>query len=668
MPSSIFDISISGLQVSQAKIATTSQNIANANTEGYSRQRVDQSARLPEFVGGVFFGAGAEITNIKRIVEASHQIEIRSATANFYELQTYLSNAERVDGLLADEANGLNSALQSFFSAAQGVANDPASIPARQVMLSQTDLLISRFKSIYAQLDTQTNEINQSIDATAAQISALANSIAELNNAIAGSPGDITQAPPDLLDQRDVMLGQLAELINVQTVQQSDGSVNVFVGTGNALVVGSLANQIASRVDPEDPKGRALFLTTGTGSSIDVTKNISGGKLGGLLTVNKEIIEPAFNTLGRVALAIADEFNRQQTLGMDLNNDLGSPLFTDINDPAVAGRRVSASVNNTGNAQLSINITNIQELGDANYQLLFSGGNYILIDQTTDTQVMTFPPPVAPATITPPGLGFEINFLSGSSNNGDSFEIQPVKQFPSELNRLINTAEQIAAASPIRFEQSASNIGSGELAAIQVSDTSGAEFTTTPQNLSPPLRFVFTSPTQFEVFDISGAPTSLGVVSGFVPNQDNDLIALAAASIGAPFSSYGYEITLRGEPQVGDSFDATYNNAGFGDNQNIQKMVDIQQRRVLDNGQSSLQEAFGRAIAKVGVNTASAKVNLQAAEGVLFEAKERREAVSGVNLDEEAANLIKFQQAYEASAQVISVARTLFQTILDSIR
>ncbi|WP_444994905.1 flagellar hook-associated protein FlgK [Aliikangiella sp. IMCC44359] len=661
---SIFDISISGLLTNQASIATTSHNIANANVEGYSRQRVDQASRLPQFIGGNYLGTGVEAGNIRRIFIQSQQLELQSTTSDFNNYESFLTQAKRVDGLLADSENGINNAIQKFFTALQGVANDPASIPARQVLLSESQMMVARFDLVHSQLESQTSEINGSIDSVTKEITTLSQSIANLNNQIAGSPGNF---PPDLLDQRDAQITRLSELISVQTLEQTDGSLNVFIGTGQSLVVGSLANSLVSDADPLDPKSRRISIAAGS-SSIDITRNLKGGELGGLLDSVNQIVEPAFQTLGRVAMGISSHFNAQHQLGMDLNNEIGGNFFTDINTASLETSRVVASTANTGNAALSITVDDPALLKDTNYQLYLSAGNYQLIDQNTNATIATFAPPgVVPDTVQILSEGITINFLSGAANNADTFEIQTTRNFARDIDVLVSSAEQIAAASPLRGEQAISNIGSGNIKSLSVTDTTTAQFTTTPGNLAPPIRIEFdATPGEFSIYDMSsGSPVLLvGGVTGFVANQENNMLALA----GAPYNTYGYEVTMQGSPQAGDSFDINYNNNGSGNNDNISLLGDLQYVSTLDNGNSNFQQAFGRIISSVGVKTQSAQIKRDASESLLFQAKERKASVSGVNLDEEAANLIKFQQAYEASAQVISVARTLFQTVLDSVR
>ncbi len=661
---SIFNISISGLLANQASISTTSHNIANANVEGYSRQRVDQTSRLPAFIGGNYFGTGTEVGAVRRIYEASHQLELQSTTSEFFRFDTFAQQATRVDSLLADSNNGINAAIQNFFTSLQGVVNDPASVPARQVMLSESEVMISRFALVHSELENQITEINGSIEAIAEEITGLAESIAKMNNQIAGSQGS---SPPDLLDQRDTLVTRMSELVAVQTLEQTDGTLSVFIGTGQSLVIGSVSNSLTASVDPLDPRSRILNLSASS-SSIDITASISGGELGGLLETVEQVVEPGFSTLGRVAMSIADTINAQHQLGMDLNNELGGLFFTDINDSALEIGRISNSINNTGNAAFSITVDDVNTLNDANYRLLFNAGNYELYNLDTQTTVATIAPPaVIPDSVTVGTEGFTINFLSGAPVDGDSFEIRNTRNFARDMNTLITAPAEIAAASPVKAEQLASNIGSGVIDSIVVTDTTTAQFTTTPSDLAPPIRVTFDATAgEFSLYDMTtGTPVLLtGGITGFVPNQENDILALA----GAPYDTYGYEITISGDPQPNDSFDISYNSNGFGDNQNIAAIGDLQFAAGLDNGNSSFQQAFGRIISSIGVRTQSAEIKRDAAESLMFQANERKLSTSGVNLDEEAANLIKFQQAYEASAQVINVARTLFQTVLDSVR
>jgi flagellar hook-associated protein 1 FlgK len=598
---------------------------------------------------------------IKRIFDIATTLELRSNLSRSNELDVYLEQASRVDNLIADASTGLTGALQNFFSAVQGVADDPTSIAARQVLVSQGDLLATRFNTLVEQLDAQTRALNTGVQTAAEEITALGKSIAELNVKIAAASGGGQGQPNDLLDQRDNLINRLAELVDITTLQQDDGSINVFVGKGQALVVGATSNSLIARPRTNDPKNMDVVLQSG-GGNVVVTEAVTGGKLGGYLKFRKEILEPAFNLIGRVAMGVADQLNQQHRLGMDLNNNLGQLFYTDINDPALMSRRVINDSGNTGTADISIQIDDTSLLNDANYELRFQGGNYVLTNTSTGATVSSFPPPGAlPATVSVPSEGFSIVINSGLAAAGDRFAVFPTRSFGADISMQISDPNYIAAALPVNAQLASTNTGAATISGISVTDTSTPQFTNVANDLDPPLIFEFISPTSFNVIDANTLAVVSGPVAGFVPNQDNNMLALAGLS-------YGYEVTISGAPATGDRVNVTYNSNGVGDNRNMLLIGDLQQANSLDNGSSNFQQSFGRLVSDVGTRTQEARINSEASQTLLAQVKDRRESISGVNLDEEAAKLIKFEQAYQASAQVIQVARTIFQTIIDSTR
>ncbi|MCO7226152.1 flagellar hook-associated protein FlgK [Pleionea sp. CnH1-48] len=660
MAGNFLDIAVSGLITSQAAINTVSHNIANASNENYTRQRTDIDTRNPLFIGGNFVGTGAELTAITRVFDITVAQELHANLSAFNQENIFFSQVSRIDSIVADSSNGLSKSIQDFFAASQGVANDPSSIAARQVFVGQADLLATRFNSLFQELDSQTEVINAGLRTTAEEITALGQTIAELNVKIAAATGGGQGAPNDLLDEREALVNDLSELVETQTLRLDDGTISVFVGTGQSLVVGAVSNGLVTARSPSDPRNLELVLQTGAGQ-ITVTDGITGGKIGGYLKYRDEIVEPGLNLIGRVAMAVSEEFNNQHRLGMDLNNDLGGDFFRDINDPAVTARRVSVSSLNTGTASFSVSIDDLSVMQDHNYDLRFDGANYQVTNLGTNTIVGTFPAPgVVPSTIAFPTEGFSLTLNSGAANAGDQFTIFPTRDGASNMEVLVTDPNKIAAAFPVNAVVG-NNIGSGSIENVTVTDTTNAAFTTTARALTPPVRFEFTSPTSFNVVNATTNAVITGPVAGFVPNQDNDMLALAGLN-------FGYDITVNGEPQTNDTFSVDYNTDGFGDNRNMLMLSDLQQSTVLDNGRSTFQSGFSRLVSQVGTETQASKISLASSESLLNQVKERRESVSGVNLDEEAAKLIKLEQTYQASARVISTAQTLFQTVIDSFR
>ncbi len=661
MPDSYLNIGISALASSQASINTTSHNIANANTEGYSRQRAELSARIPQFFGGNFFGSGVEVNNVRRIFNGTVALEIQDHTSDVSEKDIFLEQASRLDSLMADTNTGIHRSLQNYFSAVQAVANEPSSITARQVLLSQSDILVKRFNTLYDQLETQRESINLSFKNIAQQVTTLSSNLAELNTQITAAFGGNQGAPNDLLDERERVLVQLSELVDISTIETSGGNVNVFIGTGQALVVGAVANQIVAQPDTDDPQNMDILLQTGS-TSTSIVGSLSGGEIGGYLRIRNEVLTPAYNTLGRVALGISETMNNQHQLGMDLNNNLGGLFFSDINSTSASASRAVSDTGNTGSLSLSVDIDDVSVLNNSNYSLSFNAGNYTLTNETTSTVISTFAAPGAlPATVTFASEGFSINLLSGTVANGDSFKILPTRLGARDITLAISDPALIAAALPVSGQSSVSNIGTGKIDTISVTDTTTPQLSNIANDLDPPLIIEFVSGTTFNVRNANTNALITGPVAGFVANQQNNLLGLAGLS-------YGYEVTMSGTPQAGDTFNIQYNQGGTGDNRNILAMADLQLTNTLDNGSSNYQEAFSRLVSDVGSKTQEARINLTASQSLLTQATERQKSISGVNLDEEAANLIKFEQAYQAAAQVVQVARTLFQSVLDITR
>ena len=660
----IFSIGVSGLSAAQRAISTTAHNISNVNTTDYSRQRAEFETRLPQFSGNGFFGNGVQLSAVNRIFNQTVINEIRANASATMQQKTYLDAAQRLDSLTADSDTGLNVSLQAFFSALHGVADNPSSIPARQVLLSQAALLANRFQTLDRYFTEQRNTLNNTLDSSAKEISSLAAGIAELNNSILSvtSSGNSPQ-PNDLLDQRDRLVNRLSELTQVSTIDQADGTLSVFIGTGQTLVVGSQANSLVAAPLANDSRNFGLYLrASGSTVQIDVTPQLQGGEIGGLLTFRQDILSFGSNQLGKIAIGVAESFNDQHALGMDLNNELGGLFFTDFNTGTLPASRVISPVGYAGPGNFAVNITGVNQMTASDYRLSLAGGTYT-VTRLSDNQVInSFAAPGAvPATVTL-GDGLEL-VISANASNGDSFLIAPTRDMASQFRRVIDDVNKIAAASPVAFESVLANTGSGIIKGVSVTNTSA---TTVPPSeilngsLNPPYRIEFTSTTTFNVVNANTNVVVAAAVA-FTPNQDNNLMALAGLNPG-------YEVTLAGAPRAGDTFNIRYNTGGIGDNRNMQELAGLQTTNIFNGGSATISGLYGSFIAEVGTRTNAAEINYNAANALWEQSKARREEISGVNLDEEAANLIKFQQAYEASAQVIAVANELFDTLFQSVR
>ena len=666
-------IALTSLSAHKTALATTGHNIANVDTEGYTRQVATFTTYPPEVIGNSYLGTGVNISNINRVTNQFLVEQYRRDTQNKEAYSSYHEYAVRIDSLLGDDATAVTPTLINFFNAVNDVADDPASVPARQVLLSEGEALVNRFNSIYNQIHLQNEALNQDMEAVTSEISELAASIADLNESIqAAGANSFAGAPNDLLDKRDEAVRRLAELVGINVINEPNGTVNISVGSGQPLVVGNQSFTLTAQNGATGLSRNDILLSTPS-SNLNITEQVFGGRLGGLLEVRQELIDPVFNEIGRMSLAVADTINDQHQLGMDLNNNIGGLFFSDINTASSEASRVAPNVSNTGTATITVTIDDTSALSTDNYELRYDGtsGNYSLVEMTNQTTVTSFAAPaVVPDTVSVASIGLTFNFTAGAPADDDVFLILPTRTGASEMDIELNSPNQIAAALPVRTNVATTNSGDAFVEDVQVTDTSTTDFTTTPLTLTPPYRVVFTSTTSYEIHDMTTpalvpSAATLAGTGTFVPNQSNNLLTDASV-LPAPLAT-GYEIVVNGEPQTDDVIDISYNTGAVNDNRNTLLLADLQRTKTMAGGTATFQEGYNRIVGGVGTRTRDARIGEEASETILRQTKSQLESISGVNLDEEAADLIRFQNAYQASARIIQVSSELFDTILGVI-
>lgn len=934
--SGILSNAISGLQASQNALRTAGHNISNANTAGYTRQEVNYATRPEQTIGAAgFIGSGVNTTSIERVVNEFVTAQLRLDTSTYNQLNKFNTNIGKVDKLFADISTGLTGSLQTFFAAMQNGSNDPASTPARQLIVTEAESLSIRFNNLYQRMDDIEKSVNRELGTVTSQMNSLAKSIATLNQAIADKRASGNgNEPNDLMDKRDEALRQLSELVSLQVVKQDDGDLNVFIGNGQPLVVGVGVSTFNVTNDGK-------IQITSNGVSSDISGQISGGQLGGLLGFRDQVLYPSMNELGRIALAMADQFNTQQQRGIDLDGDYGQRMFGDINEPALTASRVMHGANASPDDRvISVTIDDVNQLttSDYRFEILPGSSNYLVtrlsdkavIDQGTLTGVY-------PAEVSFDGI--TVNLTSGSFQGGDTFTIQPTKRGAESIHAEIQRPEDLAFAAPIRTAGNTSNSGSGLISAgevLSLVDAAGNRLPafSKPGTLTPPIIIRFTSETTYDVLDntdpanpkdlvpamrdqtfvpgasnniftsdigetrvtgrgervglpagrtsqiateppdlpgpmtaaslpqsngylaeqlrftfrdpetgaitnktitttpgasaaqtaaqisalsgvsanayttatitdinfdtttyapplqlsvngenlleynysntafaadvpnpnvsesefndylaerinsnenlkalgiraqsannpITGAPELRLVASSGVnldirlsasnagvnsidvndgsgnPNvrligQDDPLtvgtveqsavtvggriditmangISLQTSPTNSPYfgdsslpgfaasSFIGYQVAVSGQPKAGDVFTVGFNTNGSNDNRNALAMTALESAKTLQDGSLSFADGYAKMVEEVGTKSNLSKINTEASKSLLEQTNTMREGISGVNLDEEAADLIKFQQLYQANAQVISVARELFDTLLNSL-
>ena len=545
-------IGTSALSALQRAISTTGHNIANVNTEGYSKQSVIFGARPPQDIGVGYLGSGTQIESIDRAFNQFLTADVQTRTASNSFFQLYSTTAGRLDELLADPSTSLSEAMDQFFAAAEAVSNSPTSLPERQVMLSEAETLVQRFQYVVGRVDDVATELNSRIETSVAEINQISENIAVLNREIANATARGTGVPNDLLDQRDLLVTRLSGLVKTSTQPQEDGALNVFIGRGQPLIIGANAETLATEQDPQLSGTLRVTLTAGPSISADVSNFLTGGELGAALTAADELIEPTRRELNLLAAGFAETFNAVQEGGDDLTGTDGVPMFTPVEDIVRTASDVNDNTPNSGNANVTFTVTDVTQLTGDSYELEYTAGGVTLKNLTTNT-VTTLGG--SPATVD----GFEITYdplvpgAGAGANEGDAFIIDPVFQ----AARLIE-----------------------------------------------------------------------------VEIDDPALIAAAADGQAA------------------------------GNNQNILAMIDLRDQSLLKGGTTSFTDMYSSLVTDVAVRTQRAKSSAETEETLLSSAIERQSSLQGVSLDEEAANLIRFQQAYQAAAQIVAVSGEVFETLI----
>ena len=631
----ILNTSISGLRAYQTALATTSHNISNVGTEGYSRQKVELNTRPPQSFGSVNIGQGVEVTEINRVLDTFVNANIRDFQSSFSRLEMFESFASRVENLIADEQGSLMPALNSFFNAVNDVANDPSSSGARFALLGAAENLEQNMVSLSTEMQRLEDEIDQRITFQIGEINAITSEIAQINNNITRN-SSVENQPADLLDKRDLLLKQLSEKVSISVVEQSDGTLNVLAGTGQLLVTGAVSVDLTTQADLFQSDRLVVALQNASGGSVDITRTISGGELGGLLDFRTNLLDSAQNRLGRTAIALADTFNNQHVQGYDLNGNLGTSFFS-TGSPAVL-----PNLNHSGTGVVGVTISNAQALTVSDYEVRFVGGNYD-ITRLSDNVSVSSGVYVDPTNVTVDGLDFS---LTGAPAAVDSFYIRPTRDGALGFQALISDTDEIAAAFPVRSDASATNIGDTDISAPTILDATNVNLTNT-------VTITFNNPAgTFDVFDVTAGALIAPAGRVYTP--------------GMTLAENGWQVQLSGAPQPGDVLTVEENTGSARDNRNALALASIRAQGLLDGGTATLEQSYSALTAEVGNVTQQVIINKDVQGSLLNATIERRESVSGVNLDEEAADLIRFQQAYQALSRVIQTAQTIFQSLLDA--
>jgi flagellar hook-associated protein 1 FlgK len=668
---SLLNIGMSGLSASHASLVTTGNNISNVDTVGYSRQQTVQGTKDSIRYGNVFIGTGTTLADVRRVYNSYLDAQLQTSTSLNSDAQAYLGQATQVDKLLSDSGTGVTKTLQSFFSAMQTLAGSSNDNAARQALLTNAQGLSSRFNAISGQLKQQGTYINDQLGSMADQVNKLASTVAAYNKKISevSSSGG---TPNELLDQRNETIRQLNELVGTQ-VTDTEGRMDIYLGNGQPLVVGDTVNKLRVASDPADPT-RSSIIMDRNGSSVDITNVMSGGEMGGLLRYRNDVLTPAVNGLGRIAMVVADQVNKQLGQGLDQSGNFGAALFNDINSvAAISQRSIANANNNTASGNLNVTIKDTSKLAASDYQVTFTSATGYSVRRLSDNTDMgsfdlgTTPPPVID--------GFSLSLNAGPVNSGDSFKITPTRSSAADMTTVMTDAKRLATSAPLTSTKAQGNTGTGDASqptlktSLDIYDSAQRLEVQNAVKASMPVRMLMTSASAYEVFDAKGVSIGTGNI---VPGQNNDLsISVPYTDASGAAKTFSVGMTVSGSPKAGDSFNIVMTAADSTDNRNAQALLALQTKATVGATATSpgvsFTEAYGGLVSTVGSLTKQGQLDATATDTIVTGARNARDSLSGVDLDEEAGNLTKYQQYYTASSQIIKTAQEIFSTLINAL-
>ena len=616
----------SALIAFQRALSTVGHNVANINTPGYSRQRVEFEARDATYFGYGYQGNGVQIVDVRRMADSLATSRLLDSGGELARLQQLSTLSSRLDQLFSEKATGISAPWSSFFDSVNALSSNAAGSADRESVLAQANALVTRFRQIDQHLDGLDTEVNAGLTAATGEVNRLAKEIAQLNGQIGGS----SSPSGDLLDRRDQLISELVAFTGGNAATQDGGLVNVFSAGGQPLVVGATASTLVTVPDPYRPERLQVALET-NGQRVTLDKRALGGQIGGLVEFRTTVLDPAMAELGRIATSLAQTFNEGHRAGMDQYGQMGADFFT------LPAPRLCSNANNTGNASLTTSVGSVGGLNAQNVLLRFDGAAWVATHPDTGASI----PMTGTGTAADPLVvnGIEVVLASGTPAANDRFLLQPTAGAAGNLGVAITDPGRIAAATPVKATTDLANTGSGKLSGLKVTDAANA-------GLLAPADIEFIDATQY-------------TINGTGP---------FAYTPGQTIAYNGWSVVLDGAPAAGDTFSVGPTGANSSDNGNAKLLSNLDDARVLNGGTLTLNGAIGGLTTQVGSAARQADYSAQAQQVIHDQAQAARDAVSGVNLDEEAADLMRLQQAYQAASQIIATADTLFQSLLAATR
>ena len=651
--SALFSLGTKAMTASYSALATTGHNISNANVAGYSRQQVELATAEGQFSGAGFYGKGVDVSTVTRAHDAFLTREAATASSLASMDSARLNLLRQLESVFPTGEQGVGHAAGEFLNAMVDLSARPGDSATRQVVLARAQEVADRFAAADKQLDSLQLEVREGLKASVAQVNQLATSIAELNQRIAAVKG-LVHAPNDLLDQRDQALAELSKYLQISTVQADDGSLTVFIAGGQRLVLGTQAQPLSVQVDPSDATRAALGLSDSGFVRLLGQQELGGGAIAGMLRFQNTDLVDARTQLGQLAAALAGKVNEQQALGLDMSDPPGSGAAIFAVGPPVALANAHNAVNGSGQfvGQVSLSVTDATQLRASEYALRADPGGAAGVWELTRLQDGLVRSISSGDVVD--GLRIDIGPPAPAAT--DRYLLQPVTRAANGMQRVLDDVRGVAAASPLSAAAQAGNTGTGSVAALRVVSASAD-----PQ-LTATISFTDNSGTYG--WELRDRTTNALQSSG-----------TGTWSAGTPIAPNGFELDLNGVPRSGDVFSVGKTLYPASNNGNALAFTELRDAALVGRallasggvgGGSTLTDAYAAALANIGVRVQGAQSTADISGAVAAEAEAARSARSGVNLDEEAARLIQYQQSYQAAAKILQIAQSIFDTLLDA--
>lgn len=639
----LFDIGRSGLSAFQNALDTTGNNITNIYSEGYARQGVSMAERK-----GAINGNGVDFSHNQRIIDGFVEANLRTSTTNYNGVSSYYDQALKLDAFLGSESGSVTASLDNFFSALHTNLSATTSIPARLALMDKARTLVNSLQTVDAEIDNQQQQLNQSLVTMVCQINNYTEQLADINKMLQHS----TSPPNNLLDERDQILRKLSELIPINSTTV-DNRVDVYLQSGDGLVTGINHLNLVVKDNPDGSDTKELY-TSSRGHDTKITESIHSAKLGGIINFQREILEPAKNEINHFAMVLSDTINIQHQKGLDLNSNYGGLFYTDVNSEYLVNHRVAADGNNSGNASFQVMIDQTSQTKPSEYLMrVDSPTTYSIFRKADNTEILAGTLNKIPAEIKFDGL--TLSLTSGQLITGDRYIINPTAAVIRQMEVKLGGPEDIALAAPISTIANRGNSGNGHIQYESIVDISNQSFSS-PNKLEPPIQIVFLTATSYQICNAITSEVIESPIS-YDPTAGAELFPTPANF------DPGYRVKLTGNIHANDKFDILFNDRATGDNRNGNQLAALQMQATI-GGVSNFQDGYTNFLSKISSRTHSADLQHQSAKILLDSAQARRNEISGVNLDEEAAMLLQFQKSYQASAQLITVADSIFETII----